>query len=282
MEREAFLHPISRLLLSPCVGGPDSKRLREHRFTNCFSNDDYHGSYKIGEYRSNSWKTFLDDVLVLHCCIKVTKKSETKKQLLNTEYSLESRCWQKLSQDLKSMFKNSLSADYTLKVRNEEIRVNSFILAARSSVFKKMFDYDKEQHVPCSEMITDVPLPAMKRLVEFFCTHRAVEESAKDIPLQEVYDLYYAADKYEVMDLRKMCGTTLMSKASADNASQILLWADRHSDESLKSQAINFISLNFETVVDSDVWQHFKDNETKLANEALSFCAIKFKAGMDK
>ncbi|GFU58472.1 hypothetical protein TNCV_687321 [Trichonephila clavipes] len=22
MEREAFLHPISRLLLSPCVGGP--------------------------------------------------------------------------------------------------------------------------------------------------------------------------------------------------------------------------------------------------------------------
>ncbi|GFY55998.1 hypothetical protein TNIN_181631 [Trichonephila inaurata madagascariensis] len=77
--------------------------------------------------------------------MKVTIKPETGQQLINTNYSLESRCWEKLSQDLKSMFKNSLGADYTLKVGNEEIRVNSFILAARSSVFKKMFDYDKEQ-----------------------------------------------------------------------------------------------------------------------------------------
>ncbi|GFR28552.1 hypothetical protein TNCT_125871 [Trichonephila clavata] len=73
-----------------------------------------------------------------------------------------------------------------------------------------------------------------------------------------------------------------MSKASADNASQILLWADRHSDEDMKSEVLEFIRLNFETVVDSDVWRHFADNETKLVNEALSFCALKFKTGMDK
>ncbi|GFU99323.1 speckle-type POZ protein B [Trichonephila clavipes] len=79
-------------------------------------------------------------------------------------------------------------------------------------------------------MFTDdhrVPLSAMKRLVEFLYTG-AVEEASKDIPLQEVYDLYYAADKYEAMDLRKMCGITLMSKASVDNASIILMLADKH------------------------------------------------------
>ncbi|GFU21827.1 hypothetical protein TNCV_3283121 [Trichonephila clavipes] len=60
------------------------------------------------------------------------------------------------------------NADFTLVVRTEEIRVNRSILAARSPVFKKMFDYDKEHHVRCSAAIPDVSLPAMKRLVEFF------------------------------------------------------------------------------------------------------------------
>ncbi|GFU21828.1 hypothetical protein TNCV_3283131 [Trichonephila clavipes] len=82
------------------------------------------------------------------------------------------------------------------------------------------------------------------------------------------------------MDLRKMRGTTLMSKASVDNASKIFLWADRHSDDDLKSQIFKFYPrLNYETVVDSDNWQHLTDNKTKLANEALNFCAKKFKAG---
>ncbi|GFR01235.1 speckle-type POZ protein B [Trichonephila clavata] len=246
------------------------------KWTACFSRK--HEHYIIGVYKNNSSESIFGDVLTLNCCMKVTKIPETEKYYLDAESSFQNHCWQKLSQDLKFMYKNSFNADFTLEVETEEIRVNSSILAARSPVFKKMFDFDKEQHVLCPQVITDVPLPAMKRLVEFLYTG-AVEGATKGILFEEVYDLYYAADKYEVMDLRKMCGTTLMSKASADNASQILLWADRHSDEDLKSQALNFIRLNFETVVDSDVWRHFTGNETKLANQALSFCAQKFKAG---
>ncbi|GFY64358.1 speckle-type POZ protein B [Trichonephila inaurata madagascariensis] len=275
--REDFFHHVIEYKVAVA-----DKRGRERiKWKTCFSNDKDYGSYTIGEYRCNSWKTFFGEVLVLNCRVKVTKNPKTEKQNLDTKCSLESHCWEKLSQDLKSMYLNSLNADCTLEVKSEEILVNSSILAARSSVFKKMLHHDKEQKVQNPVAITDVPLPAMKRLVQFLYTG-SVEEAAKDIPLQEVYDLYYAADKYEVMDLRKMCGTTLMSKTSVDNACQILLWADRHSDESLKSQALNFISLNFETVVDSDVWRHLTDDETKLANEALGFCALKFKAGADK
>ncbi|GFU99296.1 protein roadkill [Trichonephila clavipes] len=239
------------------------------------------GEKFFAQYLSNSSKKFYSDILILYCCVKVTNIPETEQQSFDNRCSLESHCWQKLSQDLKSMYKNSTDADFTLVVGTEEIRVNSSILAARSPVFKKMFDYDKEHHVRCSAGIPDVSLTAMKRLVEFLYTG-AVEDPAKDILFQEVYDLYYAADKYEVMDLRKMCGTTLMSKASVDNASKIFLWADRHSDDDLKSQILNFIRLNYETVVDSNNWQHLTDNKTKLANEALNFCAKKFKAGTEK
>ncbi|GFY55996.1 speckle-type POZ protein B [Trichonephila inaurata madagascariensis] len=249
------------------------------RWETCFSNKNDNESCLIGEYRSNSWKTFSSDDLVLHCCIKVTKTPKTEKQYLDTECYLGSRCWLKLSQDLKSMYKNSFNADCTLQIGTEEIRVNSSILAARSSVFKKMLNHDKEQNVQSPVIITDVPLPAIKRLVEFLYTG-AVEDAAKDNPFEEVYDLYYAADKYKVMDLRKICGINLISKASVNNASKILMLADQHSDNYFKSQVLNFIRLNFEAVVDSDIWRHFMENETKLANEALSFCAQKFKAGV--
>ncbi|GFU21847.1 speckle-type POZ protein B [Trichonephila clavipes] len=250
------------------------------KWTGIFS-EQTSGEKFIAQYVNNCSKHFYSDILILYYCVKVTNIPETEKQSFNNGCSLESHCWEKLSQDLKSMYKNSRDAGFTLVVETEEIRVNSSFLAARSPVFKKMFDYDKEHHVRCSAVIPDVSLPAMKRLVEFLYTG-AVEDAAKDITFQEVYDLYYAADKYEVMDLRKMCGTTLMSKASVDNASKIFLWADRHSDDDLKSQILNFIRLNYETVVDSDDWRHLTDNKTKLANEALNFCAKKFKAGTEK
>ncbi|GFU23989.1 speckle-type POZ protein B [Nephila pilipes] len=251
------------------------------RWTACFSNSNKDQCHTIGVYISNLSKAFFNDVLILQCCMKVRKMPETETLTLDTECSLESQSLKKLSQDLKAMYQNSMNTDFTLEVETEQILVNGPILSARSSVFKKMLHHDKEQNSRCSVAITDVPLSAMKRLVEFLYTG-AVEEAAKDIPFQEVYDLYYAADKYDVMDLRKMCGTTLMSKASVDKSSQILLWADRHNDADLKSQALNFIRLNFETVVDTEAWRCFADNETKLAIEALNFCAHKFKAGEDK
>ncbi|GFY64356.1 speckle-type POZ protein B [Trichonephila inaurata madagascariensis] len=278
-EKSALQEDSSLRFIEYEVSAIDKYGRERIKWTACFS--ETHEHHFIGVFKNNSSEKIFEDVLTLYCCMKVTKIPETEKQNLEAERSLQNHCWQKLSQDLKFMYKNSSNADFILIVETEEILVNSSILAARSSVFKKMLHHDKEQKVQNPVAITDVPLPAMKRLVQFLYTG-SVEEAAKDIPLQEVYDLYYAADKYEVMDLRKMCGTTLMSKASADNANQILLWADRHSDEDLKSQALNFIRLNFETVVDSDVWRHFTDNETKLANEALSFCAHKFKAGVGK
>ncbi|GFR01236.1 speckle-type POZ protein B [Trichonephila clavata] len=251
------------------------------KWTTCFANKNDLESFLIGEHRNSSWKTLFRDVLVLRCCMKLTKIPRTEKQCPGIAYSLNMPSWTKLSQDLKSLYQNSIDTDYTLVVESEEIHVNSCILAARSSVFKKMLHHDKDQNVPNVVTITDVPLPAMKRLVEFLYTG-AFEDATKGILFEEVYDLYYAADKYEVMDLRKICGTTLMAKASADNVSKILLWADRHNDVGLKSQILNFISLNFETVMDSLVWLSFRKKETELANEALSFCAQKLKAAADK
>ncbi|GFT99115.1 TD and POZ domain-containing protein 2 [Trichonephila clavipes] len=225
---------------------------------------------KIGEYRSNSWETFLSDVVDLHCCLKVIKTPVTEKQSIDAEVSLTNPAWQKLSEDLESMYKNSLNSDYILEVRTERIRVNSSILAARSPVFRKMFRHDEEQNTLRSVPIERLQLPTVKRLLEFLYT--GTIEAATDLALDEVCDLYHVAHKYKVMDLRKMCGNTLMSKASVDNAALILVWTDITKDADLKSQVMNFIRLNFESFVRSHAWEGLKNGESKLANEILRFC----------
>ncbi|GFY63810.1 speckle-type POZ protein B [Trichonephila inaurata madagascariensis] len=225
---------------------------------------------KIGEYRSNSWKTFLSDVIDLHCCLKVIKTPVTEKQSIDTEVSLPNPTWQKLSEDLESMYKNSWNSDYILEVGTERIRVNSSILAARSPVFRKMFRHDEEKHTLRSVPIERVLVPAMKRFLEFLYT--GTIEVATDLTFDDVCNLYLVAHKYKVMDLRKMCGNTLMSKASVHNAELILLWADIIEDADLKSQVMNFIRLNFESFVRSHAWEDIKNDESELANEILKLC----------
>ncbi|GFS31125.1 speckle-type POZ protein B [Trichonephila inaurata madagascariensis] len=226
---------------------------------------------KIGEYRSNTWRTFLSDVADLHCCLKVIKTPVTEKQFIDTEVSLKNPSWQKLSEDLKSMYKNSLNVDCVLEVGIERIRVNSSILAARSPVFRTMFHHEEEENTLRSVEIECWQPPAMKRLLEFLYTG-TIEEVALDLTYGEVDSLYYEANKYEVMDLRKMCDNTLMSKASVNNAAVLYYSADVIKDTDLKSQVLNFIRLNFQSIVHARFWEEFKKKETLYANEIISLC----------
>ncbi|GFY63811.1 speckle-type POZ protein B [Trichonephila inaurata madagascariensis] len=239
-----------------------------------FSITDDYECCKIGEYRSNSWKTFPSDVVDLHCCLKVIKTPVTEKQLVNTEYSFEYPARQKLSEDLKFMYENSLNADCTLEIGTERIRVNSSILAARSPVFKKILHHDTEKNTFHSVPIEGVQLPTLKRLLMFLYTGR-IEEVAVDLTLEEVSELYSAAIKYEVNDLRKMCIATLLSMVSVDNVTSVLMLANLHEDQDLKLAIANFIRLNYDIIVGSDTWRSFMDNESKMAYQILSFCAHK-------
>ncbi|GFT37019.1 TD and POZ domain-containing protein 5 [Trichonephila clavipes] len=246
-----------------------------------FSNINDYGCCSIGEYRSHSWKTFFDDILVLHICMKLIKTPETEKQLIDEEYSLKYPAWQKLSEDLKFMYKSSLNADCILKFGINGIRVNSSILAARSPVFQKILQHDTEQNALRLVPIEGVQLPTLKRLIMYLYTG-TIEEVAADLTLEEVSELYSAAIKYEVEDLRKMCASTLLSMVTAENLTCILILANTHEDKDLKLGISNFIRLNYDIIVGSDTWRSFMEKETRVANEILSFWAHKFNAGVEK
>ncbi|GIX75126.1 TD and POZ domain-containing protein 4 [Caerostris darwini] len=218
----------------------------------------------------NTSNNFSSGSLVLDCCLKVTMTPTTEEQSFSDNPTLSCQGWKNLSRDLKTFYQNALNSDVTLLVRSDPLRAHKSILSARSPVFKKMFHHGMQECDRNTVDITDVPMDALRRLVEYLYT--GVIEDAS-IGFQDLCDLYYAADKYEVADLRIKCGNTLLSSVAADTAMQILQLADSHSDRDLKSGALEFIRLNLESVTSTDAWESCTKSAPNLAAQVLNFCA---------
>ncbi|KAF8770740.1 Protein roadkill like protein [Argiope bruennichi] len=176
----------------------------------------------------------------------------------------------KLKEDFKTMLVNPINSDVTLQVGSKRIPAHWSILCSRSPYFKRMFDSGMLKRVQTSITITDFPLCTMKALVEFLYT---ANFNQKD-DLQELFDLYQAANKYEVMDLRTLCGSRIINNATTDNVCKILQLAHRLNDKALKTQAMELIKLHSDDVFQTEGWKNFEANEPLVA-EVFNFCLQK-------
>ncbi|CAL1282496.1 unnamed protein product [Larinioides sclopetarius] len=180
----------------------------------------------------------------------------------------------KLMEDLKTMQENSVNSDVSLHVGNEQISAHWSILRSRSPYFKKMFDSEMLERFENSITVTDISLHTLKKLIQFLYTADFVENDEDD--LEELFNLYYSADKYEVLDMRTLCGFKIMSKATSDNVCQIFQFAHRHNDKDLKFQAMEFIRFHSNAVFQTDAWKKFESSEP-LTAELFTFCLKKEK-----
>ncbi|CAL1288919.1 unnamed protein product [Larinioides sclopetarius] len=260
------------IMLEYQVYATDSRGKELITWSVCFPDDTKSLSYKIGEYMNNTLKHFPDDSLIMNCNLKVILMPTTEEIPIAFKPSLESKSWKKLSMDLKALYQNSKDTDVILIVGTDKIHAHKVILTARSTVFKKIFHHDMKEVEQNSVTISDVNFSTLQRLVEFLYTGVIVDAQNKDMDLQQLFDLYYAADKYEVMDLREMVGNTLLGRAQTDNTCEILIWADRHNDKDLKSRIMNFIRQNFEVVFKTDAWESCTLHYPRLAIEVFSLC----------
>ncbi|GBL98965.1 Speckle-type POZ protein B [Araneus ventricosus] len=260
------------------VSTTDSRGKELLKWSVCFSDDSESKNNKIGEYINNTLEIFPDDSLILDCDLKVILMPISEEIPIASKPSLECNNWKKLSTDLKALYQNSLDTDITLIAGTDKIHAHKLILTARSAIFKKIFHHNMEEAEENSVAITDVQFSVLQRLIEFLYTGVIVDGGNKDMDFQDLYDLYYAADKYEVMDLREMVGNTLLGRIQVDNASEILILADRHNDKDLKSRVMNFIRLNFEVVANTDAWESCALHHPKLAMEVVNFYVKKIQS----
>ncbi|CAL1282495.1 unnamed protein product [Larinioides sclopetarius] len=253
---------VRTLVLYDC----NNKKLHEDRDENIFSlvkGTDVDLIEKV-ENRSR-FDTLTKDKLVIYLCVNIEEIIGGKIKCFTNDTDPE----KKLKEDLKTMLENPINSDVSLQVGNERIPVHWSVLCSRSPYFKRMFESEMKERVQNSVIITDISIATLKNLIEFLYTANFCESDQRG-GLEELFEIYYGAEKYEVMDLRTLCACKIMKNASVDNVLQILQLSHLHNDKDLKMKVMSFIRLHSKAVLQTDGWKRFEASEP-LAADAFSF-----------
>lgn len=149
---------------------------------------------------------------------------------------------------LPNLLANNSLTDVTLNIKGKELQAHKAILTTMSPVFEIMFNEGYTEHRDNYIKIEDVDSDVFEEFLRFLYSGQ-VEH------LDEVcFDLFAAADKYEVQPLREICIQHIGTIITVDNAVDILVFADGYGVENLKLQAQKFIENNIANVVKTDAW----------------------------
>ncbi|KAL6093493.1 hypothetical protein STEG23_030055 [Scotinomys teguina] len=171
-----------------------------------------------------------------------------------------------LADELGELWENSCFTDCCLVVAGQEFRAHKAILAARSPVFRAMFEHDMEEKRKNRVDIDDLEPQIFKTMMNFIYTGKAPDlDSMADGVLA-------AADKYGLERLKVMCEDALCRNLSVENAAHTLILADLHSSGQLKTQALDFITAHASEVPETSGWKIMVGSYPHLVAEA--YCSL--------
>ncbi|XP_059109542.1 speckle-type POZ protein-like [Peromyscus eremicus] len=209
---------------------------------------------------SNAPHLLPDDKLSLLCTLSVVQES-FRISHQNRKLGIQvSRCT--LADELGELWENSQFTDCSLVVAGQEFRAHKAILAARSPVFRAMFQHDMEESRKNRVEIPDLEPQVFKAMMGFIYTGKAPDlDSMADAVLA-------AADKYGLERLKVMCEDALCRDLSVENAAHTLFLADLHSSGQLKTQALDFITAHASEVSETSGWKKMVGSYPHLVAEA--------------
>ncbi|XP_055953384.1 speckle-type POZ protein-like isoform X2 [Argiope bruennichi] len=171
--------------------------------------------------------------------------------------------------DFKSLLNDNIVSDIKLKTSNKTYPVHKCILSVRSPVFKAMFSNDMKEKVNECVNIEDLNEDTVLRMLRYIYSAE-VEEWEWD----SATELYEAADKYQILDLKDICSSYLKDHLCLSNACEALVLADLHHDNNLKEYIQHFILRHGKDIIYSDEWEELMNSNVKLAAETMR---LKFK-----
>ncbi|OBS73599.1 hypothetical protein A6R68_15861, partial [Neotoma lepida] len=188
-----------------------------------------------------------DDQLTLLCKVSMVQESFSISNQSTKPGIQVPRCT--LADDLGELWENSRFTDCCLVVAGQEFRAHKAILAARSPVFRAMFEHDMEESKRNRVEIHDLEPQVVKAMMGYIYTGKAPDlDSMADVVLA-------AADKYLLERLKVMCEDALCRDLSVENAAHTLFLADFHSAGQLKTQALDFITAHVSEVSETSSWK---------------------------
>lgn len=133
-----------------------------------------------------------------------------------------------------------------------EFRAHKCVLAARSPVFKAMFNYRLKENLTNKVIIEDCKPEVVKAMLKYIYTAYLPDEF-RNIAI----DLYIAAEKYFIESLKIKCRENLIEHLNTDTVIQIYILSELYNDSMLRKQSLKFISENIDKVTQNSDWNDF-------------------------
>lgn len=138
------------------------------------------------------------------------------------------------------------------------------VLTCQSDVFRTMFLNMETNEAKSGEIeINDISAETMETFL-YYLYHEEVKEKEIDT------NLLFAADKYNVAGLVKVCNEYLKSNLSVENCLDVLLSAHLMNQKELFRAASDFVNQNKGKVVKTNAWQEMEETNPKLTINVLS------------
>ena len=184
-------------------------------------------------------KWLFDDVLTLVCELSV----------MESFYDIKQNHHLEMMEDLGKAFIEKNSMDVTVNCGGMSFACNKFILAARSPVFKAMFQHDTEENQTNVVNIEDIEPNVLEEMLIYI--HTGDAPNINDIAKK----LLAAADFYQLNQLKISCQEVLSETLDAENSIELLILSDLYSASKLRKIALKFVSKNMKSVYSACEWQ---------------------------
>ena len=138
---------------------------------------------------------------------------------------------------LTKLYEDKEFADVTFTVNGMEFRAHKNVLAMRSPVFQRMFTIDMIEKKTNRIDIVDMEQDVFKELLKYIYIGTASLDKYG-------FELIFAAERYDINDLKEECIQLINNNVTIDNCTKILLVADQLKIDSMETKAIEFINRN--------------------------------------
>eukprot|EP00092_Neocalanus_flemingeri_P071340 GFUD01087675.1.p1 GENE.GFUD01087675.1~~GFUD01087675.1.p1 ORF type:complete len:356 (+),score=75.65 GFUD01087675.1:77-1144(+) len=143
----------------------------------------------------------------------------------------ESEITDVLVTQLGSLFDKGQFTDCSILSGEQEFRCHKNILCARSSVFEAMFTANMEEKRSSKVTIKDIKEDIVKAMLKYIYTGK-IEGLGDD----QFHRLFYAADKYDLKELKDVCFKNMSANIDTENALELLILADQHNATKLRNK----------------------------------------------
>lgn len=156
--------------------------------------------------------------------------STVKKEVHPNIFINPEKHYNMLSDQMGTLFETGIYSDLTLTCNGEEFRVHSYILTARSYVFKYLHEKSKTMGLKNVWDISSMKSDILKALLYYMYKGKILTKSYE---IGEILQLYEAADRFCVLSLKHTCSSILQNNVRALDAKSVLSLAQKFKDYKL-------------------------------------------------